>query len=81
MVETAVTASGLTGPVRIRVNPQDWNLIKEYWASAHEADVDRCEFVVDERIRPGGVVIDVRSGSVDGQIETQLDEVRKAFAE
>jgi flagellar assembly protein FliH len=81
LVETAVATAGATGPVRIRVNPDDWEFIGEYWANDHAVDADRYEFVVDQRIHPGGVVVDVRSGSVDAQIETQLDEVRKAFFE
>lgn len=77
LVEAAIAEAGVTGAVRIRVNPADWDLISAYWAREHDNDAVLHEFVVDERITLGGVIIDTRAGRIDAQIETQLGEVRQ----
>jgi len=37
--------------------------------------------VSDERLSPGGCIIEAGAGTVDARIETQMDEIANAFRE
>ncbi len=66
--------------VRIRVSPNDFELVKNHWAEIVGGEEGSgIEIIPDKRIKSGGCVIDTQSGTVDAQIDTQLTEIKKAF--
>ena len=69
--------------VRIRVNVADTPAIKsrrDEIASLVDG-IRNLEIVEDRRIGLGGTVIETNAGRLDARIETQLDEIRRAFSE
>jgi flagellar assembly protein FliH len=84
IAEAALQQVAIDGAVKLRVNPADYEALGQYWQRAHgTAEAGRTyEVVADEAVAAGGVVIDTRAGTVDAQIETQLEEIsQKVFGE
>jgi flagellar assembly protein FliH len=84
IAEAALQQVAIDGAVKLRVNPADYEALSEYWQRAHgAAEANRTyEVIADEAVASGGVVIDTRAGTVDAQIETQLEEIsQKVFGE
>ena len=84
IAEAALQQVAIDGVVKLRVNPAEYEALSQYWQRAHgTTEADRTyEVVADEAIAAGGVVIDTRAGTVDAQIETQLEEIsQKVFGE
>ena len=81
LAEAALRHVAADGLVRLRVNPDDYEELGAYWARAHGAvENDRTyEVVADPAIGRGGVVIETRAGTIDAQLETQLDEIAQAL--
>lgn len=66
--------------VKIRVNPDDFELLNQYWSGENEeGHMGTWEIVADKRVKTGGCIIDTKSGIVDAQIDTQLAEIKKSF--
>jgi flagellar assembly protein FliH len=67
--------------VRIRVNPDDVELLRRRWSQVVPAGVgaDRIELQADERVQPGGGVIETTHGEVDAQLETKLAQLGNAL--
>ena len=63
--------------IQLRVSPSDWQHVKAYeqelTGTSH--GIKTLEIREDERIEPGGCVIESESGIVDARIQTQLDEI------
>jgi len=63
--------------IQLRVSPSDWKHVKSYEqeliGTSH--GIKALEIREDERIEPGGCVIESESGIVDARIQTQLDEI------
>lgn len=78
MVERAMARVTGQMVLRIRVNPDDYDLVRQHWAEAL-GDESLAEVMADKRVKPGGCVIDTEGGAVDAQIDTQLNEIRRAF--
>jgi flagellar assembly protein FliH len=84
VAEAALHQVAIDGAVKLRVNPAEHEALSQYWQRAHgAAEADRTyEVIADESVAAGGVVIDTRAGTVDAQIETQLEEIsQKVFGE
>lgn len=84
IAEAALQHVAIDGLVKLRVHPDDHEALAAYWLRAHgESEGDRSfDVVADPAVAPGGVVIDTRAGTVDAQIETQLEEIsQKIFGE
>ena len=69
------------GPVRIRINPVEYEHAREYLQSVKPKDSDRFsfEFVPDPSITPGGCFIETSSGAIDARIESQFEQIKSNF--
>ena len=69
--------------VEVRVNPRDLPVLDAVSDVLLDAldSLRGLTVVPDPEVEPGGVVLHTDVGVVDGQIETQLDEVRAALVE
>jgi flagellar assembly protein FliH len=67
--------------VRVRVSPDDEELLRRRWPQVVPPGVDsqRIEIQVDERIQSGGAVIETTQGQVDAQLETKLAQLGNAL--
>ena len=62
----------------IRVNPLDLEILERNqpeWIASDEG----IELKADKRIKRGGCLVEGESGSVDAQIESQIDAIEKAL--
>ena len=66
---------------RVRVNPYDEELLRRRWREVVPPGVpaDRIELLADERVAPGGGVIESAHGQVDAQLETKLAQLGNAL--
>jgi flagellar assembly protein FliH len=69
--------------VRIRVNSADLPTVKSHRDEIMSLvdGIRSLEIVEDRRVGLGGAVVETGAGRVDARIETQLDEIRRAFSE
>jgi flagellar biosynthesis/type III secretory pathway protein FliH len=67
--------------VRVRVNPDDEELLRRRWLQVVPPGVgpDRIELQVDERVKPGGAVIETTHGEVDAQLDSKLAQLGNAL--
>jgi flagellar biosynthesis/type III secretory pathway protein FliH len=67
--------------VRVRVNPEDTELLRRRWTQVVPPGVgaDRIELQSDERVRSGGAVIETTHGQVDAQLESKLAQLGNAL--
>ena len=63
--------------VRVRVNPEDAELLRRRWAQVVPPGIspERIELQPDERVRSGGAVIETAHGQVDAQLESKLAQL------
>lgn len=69
------------GPVRIRINPVEYEHAREYLQAVKPKDSDRFsfEFEPDPTITPGGCFIETSSGAIDARIESQFEQIKGSF--
>jgi flagellar assembly protein FliH len=81
VIRSALEEMDARTAVRVRVNPADAELLQRRWASVVPSGVsaERIELQPDERISPGGGVIETTHGSVDAQLETKLEQLGNAL--
>ena len=81
IVAQVIEAANLNGPCRIRVNTRDYESLSPHWeAVAPLQQPGRpWELVADRNVARGDCVIEAGGGTIDGQVETQLEQVRGAF--
>ena len=67
--------------VRIRVSPEDEELVRRRWSQVVPPGIDagRIELQLDQRIQSGGAVIETTQGQVDAQLETKLAQLGNAL--
>jgi flagellar biosynthesis/type III secretory pathway protein FliH len=68
--------------VTIRVSPKDYQVLRareSEWLESSRADGIKIN--EDPRIKPGGCLIEGESGSVEAQIDRQIDMIEKALTE
>jgi flagellar biosynthesis/type III secretory pathway protein FliH len=67
--------------VRVRVSPDDAELLRRRWAQVVPPGVgaDRIELQPDERVQSGGAIIETTHGQVDAQLETKLAQLGNAL--
>jgi flagellar assembly protein FliH len=67
--------------VRVRVNPDDVELLRRRWTQVVPPGVgaDRIELQPDERVSSGGAVIETTQGQVDAQLESKLAQLGNAL--
>jgi len=66
-----------TSRVILRLNPQDYQSLRPHTELLlrQMAKLGRVEIVADEQITPGGCRVETSFGSIDQQIEAQLDRI------
>jgi len=75
-IKTAIAKIIGANEVRIRINPDDLELIDDYSKSLlNKSSFNKIKFEPDERIEKGGCLIETDIGNVDGRISTQLEEL------
>jgi flagellar biosynthesis/type III secretory pathway protein FliH len=81
VVRSALEEMDARTAVRVRVNPEDAELLRRRWSQVVPSGVsaDRIELQPDERVRPGGAVIETTHGQVDAQLETKLAQLGNAL--
>jgi flagellar biosynthesis/type III secretory pathway protein FliH len=80
VVKGALEQVDLMDVIRVRANPEDLEILQQYWEEASIAAGSKpIELAADSRIQAGGCIIDTNSSVIDAQIETQLAEIEKAF--
>lgn len=69
--------------LKIRVNPEDYNLMREHKEDAASScdGIKNLEIIDDRRVDAGGCIIESGNGDLDARIETQLSEAEKALLE
>ena len=69
------------GPVRIRINPAEYEYAREYLQAAKPKDSERFsfEFEPDPTITPGGCFIETSGGAIDARIESQFEQIKGSF--
>ncbi len=67
--------------IRVRVNPDDAEVLQRRWASVVPSGVsaERIELQPDERIQSGGGVIETTHGQVDAQLDSKLAQLGNAL--
>lgn len=64
----------------LRVSPSDFPVIREHLATVLDGlEAGQAEVVADERIALGGCLLDTPSGNLDGRLEVQLANLRRAL--
>jgi flagellar assembly protein FliH len=65
--------------IRIHVNPADWTTVQNSLAGLNlKVELPRdVEVVSSTHIAPGGCLVDSASGSIDADLETQFEEIRR----
>jgi flagellar assembly protein FliH len=81
-VQETLRRSKERGRLRVRVAPQDFQLLearrREWLDGVSASDV---ELVSDEQVKLGGCLLDGASGNLDGRLETQLQRLRAALVQ
>ena len=78
VVRAALSAAGSKTVVRVRVHPDDHDLISAAWPSLIGSTTDSpVELVADPQIQPAGCVVDTTSGLIDAQPSTRLAVIRE----
>jgi len=67
--------------IYIRINPQDYDNIKKNEAELQQS-VDAGKSLIfreDEAVKPGGCTVETEIGTIDAQLDTQLNAIKKAL--
>ena len=67
--------------LRVRVNPEDEEVLRRRWSQVVPSglSLERIELQADERVQPGGGIIETTHGSVDAQLESKLSQLGNAL--
>jgi flagellar assembly protein FliH len=66
--------------VRVLVSSPDYPLVAEHWAELDRSAMGQaCLLVADERIEPGGCLIETTTGQIDAQPATRLAQAAALF--
>lgn len=66
--------------VRVRVNPQDYELVASWWETVVRKPLaNKSQVVADERVQAGGCVIETQLGQVDAQLSTKLRQIVNTY--
>lgn len=69
--------------IKVLVNPIDYERLvnNQYSITAPGQGIGSVELVSDERITPGGCIAESELGSIDGRLETRIDNLQSALTE
>jgi flagellar assembly protein FliH len=81
VIRAALEEMDVRTAIRVRVNPDDFEVLQRRWSSVVPSGVssERIELQPDERIQPGGGVIETTHGQVDAQLATKLEQLGNAL--
>ncbi len=81
IVGNAIKSANITGSCRIRVHPDDHELLMPLWdpIPSLQPSERKWDLVSDQYVRKGGCIIEVDGGIIDAQIDTQLAQVQQAI--
>lgn len=80
MVKGALECVDVLEVIRIRVNPEDLEILQSHWREEQFGAIGTdVELVPDASVQIGGCIIDTRKSIVDAQIEAKLAEIERAF--
>ncbi|GIW07967.1 MAG: hypothetical protein KatS3mg060_2772 [Dehalococcoidia bacterium] len=67
--------------VKVRLNPDDYELVTSHWAETRGPRYRDREwtFLADREVQPGGCILELEGGRIDAQLSTQLTEIRRAL--
>ncbi len=80
MVKWALEQVDLVDVLRIRINPEDYEILRAYWENGQiVSGGGKFDLTPDPRVQIGGCIIDTNKSVVDAQIGTKLAEIEQAF--
>jgi flagellar assembly protein FliH len=81
IVRAALEEMDARTAVRVRVNPDDAELLRRRWSQVVPSGIgaDRIELQPDERVTSGGAIIETTHGQVDAQLESKLAQLGNAL--
>ena len=82
-VARIIEAVNIQGACRIRINPEDYEILKPHWdavANLQESS-NRWELVADKNITRGGFFIEVGGGTIDARLETRLAQIEASLSD
>lgn len=81
IVANTLRAANIRGACLIRVNPKDYEIIEPYWNAipSLQPPGHTWDLTPDPRVNQGGCLIEVGGGTIDAQLETQLEQVALAL--
>ena len=79
VVRSAIEKVNATDLIRVRVNPQDLEALRNYIKESSHPKASGWEFEADPDVEPGGCIIDTRVGILDAQLDVQLKEIEESF--
>jgi flagellar assembly protein FliH len=66
--------------ITVRVNPIDLERMKQHRDSMLAlGETKHMRVIEDQRVDPGGVIVETESGTLDAKIETQVEEAKRAL--
>jgi flagellar biosynthesis/type III secretory pathway protein FliH len=81
VIRSALEEMDARTAVRVRVNPDDAEVLQRRWLQVVPSGVpaERIELQPDERIAPGGGVIETTHGQVDAQLSSKIEQLGNAL--
>jgi flagellar assembly protein FliH len=81
VIRSALEEMDARTATRIRVSPDDAEVLRRRWSQVVPPGVgsERIELVADERVQPGGGVIETTHGEVDAQLDSKLAQLGNAL--
>jgi len=80
MVKSAIDKLIDRESITVRVNPIDLARMQQHRDEILAlGETKHVRLIEDRRIGPGGVVVETESGTLDGRIETQIDEAKRVL--
>ncbi len=79
MVKWALEQVDIVEVIRVRVNPEDYDIIRPYWENGQLGSAGKYELMQDSKVQVGGCIIDANKSVVDAQIGTKLGEIEQSF--
>ncbi|MFN0074117.1 MAG: FliH/SctL family protein [Chloroflexota bacterium] len=80
VVRSAINEVQDATSVHVRAHPQDYALLEAQWHSIGRNSLGEAIVLVsDERVEPGGCLIETAIGHVDGQLSTRFSQVASIF--
>jgi flagellar biosynthesis/type III secretory pathway protein FliH len=81
VVHSALEEMDARTAIRVRVHPDDFEVLQRRWSQVVPSGIgaEKIELQPDERVQPGGGVIETAHGQVDAQLDTKLTQLGSAL--